>query len=484
MNSTSLQSFSKLSCVCLAILPLLFHCGRRRDSDNDTPTPTDKRLTELNCEAGDVRTINRPFVPGKPELGSFLYRAQVKLPATQLDPLVVFIPGGPGQRWMGIESEAEYYNKALPTGWGYMFTDPRGVGCNSVKPPDNAFYSSLFVAEDILALVKEIGVSNYILYGVSYGTVVAQIAASRAEGVGMASPNAVVHEGTVDRMFGPDYLVRYREMWEEAKSRMPGNLRERFKQGNYPLGKSARDWTLFLRGLLVARLVEVDGRFLDVLHRVFKKLGSGSKADEEDVRKLFDRVVGSEESADTPPNNYEFYLNIACSEIWQEMRGVILHQDKLLDGGINACADIAKTSTPYDSAKWKTSSPIYYFQGKKDPATPYEQAKNHFENQVSNRVFVTVARGGHNPLRMTMRSCQQHVWKAVNGNLKMEKALSDCQVPGLFVESANVSNNRSLATINEDRDEYYADVLREFGSASHLDLNLLEAPVNARMLEY
>ena len=70
---------------------------------------------------------------------------------------------------------------------------------------------------------------------------------------------------------------------------------------------------------------------------------------------------------------------------------------------------------PYESANYQINAPIYYFNGTDDPATPHDLAQDHYDNQrnSSNKEFVSVRHGGHNPIYLKLRDCQDDIWQDI-----------------------------------------------------------------------
>jgi surfactin synthase thioesterase subunit len=53
----------------------------------------------------------------------------------------------------------------------------------------------------VLAIVEELRLDDYMLYGISYGTLLATLVASRAEERGLPLPKAIVLEGVLGMAF-------------------------------------------------------------------------------------------------------------------------------------------------------------------------------------------------------------------------------------------------------------------------------------------
>lgn len=82
----------------------------------------------------------------------------------------------------------------------------------------------------------------------------------------------------------------------------------------------------------------------------------------------------------------------------------------------------------YDSANYQIATPIIYFQGSTDTATPLAGAKYHFNAQSRARIkyFVEVKLGGHNPLTENLRPCCQRIWDQIAlGNFEIARLLTE-----------------------------------------------------------
>ena len=130
------------------------------------------------CNHSNVKTLsNLSTYISQPS--TFEYKYQYFPPATANDPVVIFLTGGPGQTAIGNKMSS------FPKEFGQILIDPRGIGCNlpstaTAYPGD--FYTTDNYVKDLLEVVKDTGVTqNLIVYGISYGTIVATQLASELE---------------------------------------------------------------------------------------------------------------------------------------------------------------------------------------------------------------------------------------------------------------------------------------------------------------
>jgi hypothetical protein len=96
----------------------------------------------------------------------------------------------------------------------------------------------------------------------------------------------------------------------------------------------------------------------------------------------------------------------------------------------DSCKGVA-FDRPFDSARWQSKAPIFYWAGTRDPNTPYFDARYHFDNQKSaKRFFVSVAEGGHNKLGNIVGDCKEEVWNSIlSGGQNFSHAIKHCQMP-------------------------------------------------------
>ena len=93
----------------------------------------------------------------------------------------------------------------------------------------------------------------------------------------------------------------------------------------------------------------------------------------------------------------------------------------------NLCSELQITDS-YDSREFQIESPIVYFEGTNDAATPMDQARHHFDNQLlSKKSFVTVEEAGHMPLQTSLFGCKTHLWNSIIENQEVSSAdLKSC----------------------------------------------------------
>jgi proline iminopeptidase len=414
-----------------------FHHKAGDIADNRTPGNKGQDA----CADPSVKTIKRPYYPERTSSKTFAYSYEMH-PASPGFPTVVYIPGGPGQTSIGESSDWLSADK-LPAGFGLMLTDPRGVGCNNdgVEEYPASFYSSQNVAGDVLAAVAKEGLKDWLVYGISYGTVVATITASKAEaGVDAAvPPKAVVLEGTLGRaMHAHEDTDTYVSLWNTEMAAHPGT-QAAFSQTTLPLGYHTDQWNDVIQiGLMLgnvdATIAGTKGAF-DFLGLLIEGATSSDSERQAWAKKTIDSLLGNPSMDTSVPGMKPFYFYVACQEIWPDVSGWSLQDGQLVvaEDASNPCAKLglSLTGNAFDAKQWPIKAPIYYLQGQADPATPVALARYHFTSEPTSkdRKLILVGGGGHNDFEYSLTSCYQPVWRAMAAGTGVEAAVQSCQWP-------------------------------------------------------
>lgn len=351
----------------------------------------------------------------------FVYRYTMSEGTDPSAPTVIFIPGGPGQ----TSTDAPL---SIPGEFSLIRTDPRGVGCNQSDTLTDADLTSEQIAKDILAIVRDRHLTRYILHGISYGTVVATMAAALAPAEHTPPPLAVVLEGTIGRAFhAGEYDKGYISRWQKLRAQIPARLLSELSQANLPLGISSRQMASWISAMTIFGEVPtgVDyGLFqlqrLDQVHE--------NPDDADNLRGLIRTLTAPPSAA-----RLRLYRDITCHELVPDMRDVVydfdLKNGELVDSGLRLC-DGEALDRPFDAGNYPVSAPIYYFSGREDPATPPFQARYHFETQKAQRTLVSIANGGHQALSNTLGDCVTPIWRAIahNDSDEFDSALKSCSL--------------------------------------------------------
>lgn len=370
------------------------------------------------CNSSAVKKIEVPIYHNKTS-PTFTYRFSVSEREDKDSPLLIFIPGGPGQTSM--EAGLPY-----PYKYAIVRTDPRGMGCNanSLIPRDSL--SSEAIARDIVSIVRELKPKRYFIHGVSHGTMVATIVGKILQEENLPGPEAIILEGVVGRAFLPDeYINDVLSQWRRVKSKLPSSLQESLKN-NIPFNLSPLEWSAWLSSILAYGILPDGSDFAYDQLMLFDP-----KADHDD-REILERTIKRTLSVPLTLQKINLFKEIACREFVPDIREV-RYDYSWVNGNLVATDDRLCTGIPFDRAfdskNYQIKAPIYYISGGMDPITPPAHARFHFENQTGARVLISVTEGGHNPLGVNLFDCANAFWinmlkKDFN---EIETALQSCQ---------------------------------------------------------
>lgn len=377
------------------------------------------------CAGADVHFIRRPYFPGV--VGSKEFSYHFKLSKAEAGkPTIVVIPGGPGETSIGTSF-------SVPPGYGILYTDPRGVGCNldvageDLNSLSDDFYTTQNIAEDILAAVRASGLDRYVLYGGSYGTMVATVAAGLAERGTGPRPEAVILSGVIGAAFQKGGIFQgYLDTWEVWLTKLSANARDEFARGS-PFGFSNLDWGRAVSAMMIFGKTP-SANALSLLEAV-------SPSAPPRVAGILKGFVQNFSARKALPGAERLYRAIACHEISESISGSAADTDFILENGklipvVGHICDGLKLDRPYDSGDWQTSAPIYYFEGTLDPSTPMSQARDHFEKHHSTaQTFVKVLDGGHMALTAALSDCKPAILLSIgSGGSDLNSALGSCSL--------------------------------------------------------
>jgi len=415
--------------LCVAIGHAALGCSTASDSagesDNASPRPPAPAVGSACARSpAGVTTIDRPVFPDRADSPTFGYSFKV-YPGTDLSaPTVIYLTGGPGQT--GIAEERGPSN--IPPAYTVIQTDLRGVGCNAPQTVDHypeEFYDSVFFASDILTIVQQLGLKNYILYGVSYGTLLATVTASTAETEGITPPVAVVLEGVLGKPFNDEAEIEetFQSEWRALRDRLPEDVQTQLLSATPPLGLGADDWGAAISTMLTVGTFEAPYSFAESW--LLDLSAEAQSQDREALRKLVLELAAS------PVDRFGLRLHnlVVCHEIAEtDFTSLTLRGGELVPSA-TYCTDV-RLDRPYAARDWAITKPIYYFSGKKDPNTPSWQAQAHFDAEVTApRELVSVPDAGHQPLAFNLDDCAVPLWAAMARGKGLHDALSGCAWP-------------------------------------------------------
>jgi pimeloyl-ACP methyl ester carboxylesterase len=427
----------------LALLLVLHTPGCSEDDDTTTasepllpdparpPAPAADSPCALAAEG--VTTLERPMFPEREGSPTFGYSFKV-FPGTDPDAAtVIYLPGGPGQAGIEAERTPDY----APLSNTLIETDPRGVGCNAPGTPEHypdEFYRSVYFADDVVALIETLGLDNYMLYGISYGTALATTVASRIEERGLPAPRALVLEGVFGTAFTSDLPgseVAFQEQWRIIRDSLGESIAGQLTAAPLPFGLTPEQWGAGIQGALPLGATPMSAN-VNFLYAVLTSLTPGQPDEQRNSVRDFILAVGA---SPVDAMGERLHGVITCNELAEtDFSSFSLEQGELVPNGI-VCTDI-ELAEPFSAADWPVHAPIYYFSGTDDTNTPPWQARAHFDAQTTApRQLVHIDGGGHNARALNLTDCNDALWQAMGSGTGFEAALATCAWPH-EVESA------------------------------------------------
>jgi pimeloyl-ACP methyl ester carboxylesterase len=368
------------------------------------------------CHTEAARQISVPLYPddsSRSERISYTYAIGGQADSDR--PWIIVLPGGPGQASISMPL-------AMPSNFPIIRIDPRGVGCNSEPMvPADALASNL-AAADVVAVIRREKLQNYIIYGASYGTLLATLVAEKLEADGGPRPRAVVLEGIIGRAFGPnEYLRAQMQRWEQVKKQLSADTRAELSSKKMPFDLPSTHIASWVASLLYAGVPAggQDDLAVDELEKL------RNEKQRPFLKKRIDAITAKPDS-----DRLRVFRENTCREIAPDMRDLQfdfeLVKGRLIPRDTKFCDGIEPTAL-FDSARVQLESPIYYFSGLLDPATPPDQARYHFAHQArSARTLVTVPRGAHLALTLNLMDCSERIWNAIADRKGLPDALASC----------------------------------------------------------
>jgi len=362
-----------------------------------------------NCKATENLKSIKVSKNKNRDTNYFEYYYEHQIVDTSL-PTVIFFPGGPGAFSIGSHLSLGKVN--------VVKIDPRGTGCNF----DNGqLFSSEEVstnnaAADITAIIKQEKLSRVILYGQSYGTVLATVAAYELEKQNY-HPELVVLEGVVGKAWDnwDVYLGGFVNSGNSFLNQNP-NLKNLFKVEPLPLSLPSDFWAWRISMSGNNWLSEVNE-----LTTIANPDSTDFDTTKRDVLFNFEYFKNSR-SVDLKQNPSFFVTqSVLCSELSKTYYStwpigmsdaqLILDHESLLKS-FDYCESKFKFS-PYDSHKFNLNTPVVYFQGETDPQTPLGGAMYHLDGQANtrNKYFYKIRLGSHSPLQADLTDCAPQIWE-------------------------------------------------------------------------
>lgn len=385
------------------------------------------------CNRPDIEHIQVPLYPQDGASPRFNYSSRYrKAPSITEHPTIIYLPGGPGD----TSIESSYYAKdsaEIPDEYEAIFTDPRGAGCNEYLGDQVATtaFSTDLIAADVIAMINHLKLKNYILYGQSYGTVLATVIGARAAKGEAPLPSAIVLHSTVGHGFTFPYsaYAGLIEQWDLIKSKLPKIVLDQLSAASLPFGFSGDNWGTFLVQTLGFGIIP---DYPDDLRSLLMALGN---QDQERLNYLKSKV---EEVGRIPFTVPLIYRAIWCHELSQtDNIDVSLIGGNLIGGRDPDFCKGFPLINPFDSKAYALKTTLFYISGENDPFTSQKSSMYHFESQTqSARYFVSVPGAGHVPF-FSLADCANKLWQSIfQGGVGFQESLSACKWPTKLTRAA------------------------------------------------
>jgi len=346
------------------------------------------------CSSSNVFRIKVPVYPDQPDSPTYDFAYQVRISNYNIAmPWVIVIPGGPGSPSIGTNEGA------VPLYYNTIFTDPRGSGCNVL--PNDAYFptdalTTEYLANDILTILKQANLSNYFVFGHSYGTVEATVLTALVERAGLTPPKGLILEGVLGLYFYSydDYIKSYNLQWDRIKTYLHPNVLDGLARGNYQ-GYTSKQWLAFLAYRMAY------GDIPNVGPLAAYELNPLASQDLAVVAAAKAKLAANMANIEKPYTKSGISVWLGCRELWDTHTSMDFVNATFVRSGSDLCVTYGVPLTrPYDAKDYQVTTPIYYLVGENDPMTHYSHAVYHYYSQVrAPRSFIFFPKGvGHGPL--------------------------------------------------------------------------------------
>ena len=388
-----------------------------------------------NCTSATIHSIKRPIDPNKQDSRQFDYKFEI-LPGNRGNSTVIFLPGGPGETSIGSPRAVLH----VPDTFSLVNTDPRGTGCNSIPVEEvnpERFYDSTIFASDVLEIIRFLNTrgDRIVLFGASYGTVLATHVAELAEKEIPGAVSAVVLDGVIGRSFTPAERI---ESIFAGVSQYVSTLTEPAQSSLLdeaaPFGIRGDKWFSFIfsMGYTGEFPNQVDG-VKDIINQILDP-----NADQRSVEPIRRGIVGSAQAPGQNPT--DLFRQVQCREIISNagsstsIKTFGLERFKAFQQSLSEKSDLCKgipSDRTFDSKRFQIRTPLFYFSRQTDMATPLWQAFYHFDHQqyaILKELVVVAGRGHADIVSNYLESvgCSKAVWDAILNIQSLKTVLSKC----------------------------------------------------------
>lgn len=338
---------------------------------------------------------------------------------------VIYLCGGPSEC-------TEHKPRSVPSDYDVITFDYIGLGKNGrsdrvLTPEMMSLESQAKVVKEIVRLLK---LNDYVVYGQSFGTTVATVAAAQItseseRSKGLKQPQAVILDGTFGSRDHND-ISGYSATAQRAWGMLSDNEKDKFRKA---IESTRKD--LSLKGLSVNKV--------DLFWT--KKLWEGPKETVKTMRSWMGeglnevlRQVDHQKSGRARDNDaYGRVYDSASCQFMARQKAHDKGPEKFFDGlivnafsgDICTCRTVERDFKPRDH---QICSPVLYINGEYDPATPFRGALDHFQSQTctKSKLMIKVEDGGHFGSSRELLSCMELIYsRAFMGNLAELKSYQE-----------------------------------------------------------
>lgn len=438
------STISTLVFLCLQILQMFsghqawtkaLACGDPSYDKKRADIPEGKKRSRHHADA--TRKTASVSVLGKNKAVNFDHYRAKSQPSKGT---VVFMCGGPGFSCMDDGRPA-----SIPSDLDVIVFDYLGLGSNDHKVSNEEM--SVEAQGDVVAgLVKSLKLKDYVLYGSSFGTSVATVAASRlGSDHAIAKPRLVVLDGVIGNPSFIDNQKIYSRSAERAWSLMNAKQQKNFI-ANYDR--------------LTARMPPEVRR--DFNSEILDVLSAGPKVASEILPEIVDPKPPKKADAGNPPMEkglspravHEY--RVAGCQI--STRALDFGKGKVFAGRVDreasknthgSICDCPLIHRPYDAKNFQIKDvPILYVNSDTDAQTPIEGAKYHqaSQTQAAKKVFIEPHDMGHTEIEGALAGCGDLLWhSAIAGDIDSLEKNQAKIASGSCAGPSRGSRSRSIA---------------------------------------
>lgn len=343
---------------------------------------------------------------------------------------IIYLPGGPGGGSIQMFDGSDFF----PNNMNRILIDPRGTDCNFFDPKDFDFDSitSVQTAKDIVEVIKQEKLTDYILFGQSYGTLLGTVLAHLIhEDRTSPQPKALILEGVIGHHYlndGSEYYQNHVDIVNQLLNDNP-KIKKLFSDPSTDvMGFNLDDWANYFITIPPTGINEKFGAW-PLMVAAEPYLTSNSDIPESiasEMESYLEFEMGMQEVQSQIYAHNEgldfLGLTILCREISPEVPWVYdniffengnLVLDKTPSEQVS-CGQI-KMDRPFDSKNFPTAAPTVYIQGTHDAQTPLRWAKYHYSNSQSRlKKFIQVEGGGHSPSYFELNDCFDQILNVVD----------------------------------------------------------------------